>query len=295
MKYLHLLRITHWVKNLYVFAPLFFSGMVFDSSGVIAACWAFFSFSFAASAIYIVNDLKDRSADALHPIKKLRPLASGSVQPVVAVVISVIVFALAIVTGFQSSPFVVGIVIAYLIMNLLYTYWLKKISIVDINIISIGFVLRVLAGGFAISEHVSHWLIIMVYLLSLFLAIAKRRDDLILVNNTGTSSDIRKSLDGYNLDFVNISIAVLSALIVVCYIMYVTSAEVIERLNFEYAYFTLVFVVTGIFRYMQLVFIDNQSGSPTDVLIKDRFIQLAVILWILSFAFILYAIPWLEK
>ena len=248
--YIKLLRIPHWIKNLYVFAPLFFSGLVFDISAVKSSLWTFLSFSFAASTIYIINDLKDRNADALHPVKKLRPLASGSIAPLTAVLIALMLLVASIVVGIQTSKAVVAVIGSYLVLNFFYTFWLKKISIVDINIISIGFVLRVLAGGFAISQHVSHWLIIMVYLLSLFLAIAKRRDDILLIQDSGISAGIRKSLDGYNIDFINISIAVLSALIVVCYIMYVTSTEVIDRLQFEYVYFTLVFVVAGIFRYL---------------------------------------------
>lgn len=295
MKFFKLIRISHWVKNLFVFAPLFFGGMLLDWHSIEASVHAFFVFSFAASSIYVINDLKDRHEDALHPEKRNRPIASGAVAPGVAVALAIMLIAVALLISYFVSLKLFFIIAGYFLLNLSYTYGLKQVSIVDINIIAIGFVLRVLAGGAASGIYVSHWLIIMVFLLSLFLAIAKRRDDLVLIQDQGMSSKVRLSLQGYNIEFVNTAIALLASLIMVCYIMYITSEEVVERLNFSSAYFTLVFVLAGLFRYLQVTYIFKKSGSPTSVLIKDRFIQVAILLWILSFTYILYIHPWFEK
>ena len=283
-----LLRSSHWVKNLYVFAPLFFGGHFLVKTELVNSTITFLLFSLAASSIYILNDIKDIREDRIHPQKKTRPIASGQISiraaRLIMAFLAITTLILTILFDFQ----VFVIIASYLLLNVLYTYSLKHIPIVDISVIALGFVLRILAGGLATGIILSHWLLIMVYLLSLFLAIAKRRDDLVLIDANITSSEVRKSISGYNLDFINAAISVLSALIIVCYIMYITSQEVLDRLNFPHAYFTLTFVLSGILRYLQLTLVDKKSASPTDVLIKDRFIQITVLLWILSFTYILY-------
>ena len=174
----------------------------------------------------------------------------------------------------------------YFLLNLGYSFGLKNVSVLDIFIISIGFVLRVKSGAVIGRIGLSEWLTIMVFLLALFLAIAKRRDDVLLKQVSGT--DMRKAVKGYNLDFINAALSLICAVIIVSYFMYTMSAEVTERLQTHRLYYTCLFVLAGIFRYMQLIFIQQKSQSPTKILYKDRFIQITIILWMISFYSIFY-------
>jgi 4-hydroxybenzoate polyprenyltransferase len=171
-------------------------------------------------------------------------------------------------------------------MNLVYCVRLKQIAVVDVFIIAIGFVLRVLIGGFATGIYISHWIVLMTFLLALFLAFAKRRDDVVMFESTGMKA--RKNVDRYNLDFMNQVIGVIASITMVCYIMYTVSEEVVRRLHCQYVYVTAIFVLAGIIRYLQVTIVDVKSGSPTKVLMKDRFLQLCILGWIATFAVILY-------
>jgi 4-hydroxybenzoate polyprenyltransferase len=179
--------------------------------------------------------------------------------------------------------FVLGI---YFFLNLAYSFGLKNIPILDIIIISIGFVLRVKAGAVIAKVGLSEWLTIMVFLLALFMAIAKRRDDVLLKLSSG--NDMRKAVKGYNLDFINTALSLICAVIIVAYFMYTTSPEIVERLQTYRLYYTCLFVLAGIFRYLQLIYVQQDSQSPTKILYKDRFIQATILLWIISFYLILY-------
>lgn len=171
-------------------------------------------------------------------------------------------------------------------MNIAYCIRLKQIALVDVFIISVGFVLRVIFGGLVINVVLSQWIIIMTFLLALFLAFAKRRDDVVIYTGTGIKS--RKNVNRYNLDFMNLAITIVATITVVSYIMYTTSYEVIERTGSSYLYMTSIFVLLGILRYLQLTLVDIKSASPTNVLLKDRFIQFCIACWILSFFVIIY-------
>jgi 4-hydroxybenzoate polyprenyltransferase len=168
----------------------------------------------------------------------------------------------------------------YFLLNLAYSVRLKHIPIVDIFFIATGFVLRVFAGAFATNIPPSMWIIIMTFLLALFMALAKRRDDVLL---TSQGRATRKNIDGYNLEFVNAAMSVMSAVIIGSYIQYTVSEEVVQRLGTHYLYLTSVFVILGIMRYMQITFVQGASGSPTTIFLKDRFLQLTILLWLLSF------------
>lgn len=160
------------------------------------------------------------------------------------------------------------------------------ITIIDVFIIAFGFVLRIFVGGVAVGIHLSHWIILMTFLLALFLAFAKRRDDVVIYQETGVSA--RKNVNRYNLEFMNQTIGIIASITMVCYIMYTVSEEVVERMHTQYLYATSVFVLAGIVRYLQITIVDVKSGSPTKVLMKDRFVQLCIIGWILTFILILY-------
>jgi 4-hydroxybenzoate polyprenyltransferase len=171
-------------------------------------------------------------------------------------------------------------------MNIAYTMILKSIPIIDVMIIAIGFVIRVIVGGVSTNIYLSEWIIIMTFLLALFLAIAKRRDDVIIYQNTGVIP--RKNTNRYNLDFMNQVMSVISAVTIIAYIMYTLSPDVIERFGSRYIYLTSFFVLAGIIRYLQITIVDLKSGSPTKVLFRDRFIQFCILGWIIAFFVIIY-------
>ncbi|WP_298717988.1 decaprenyl-phosphate phosphoribosyltransferase [Chitinophaga sp.] len=286
MQYLKLLRPKHWAKNLFLFIPPFFAGEIFLVEKLKVLGLAFVCFSLVASSIYVINDYMDIEADRAHPVKKNRPLASGAVSPAAGLA----VFVLAVLLGFGLAyfisykfMFVLGI---YFLLNLGYSFGLKNISILDILILASGFVLRVKAGGVAGDVAISEWLNIMVFLLAVFMAFAKRRDD--VLHKLSSGKDLRKASKGYNLDFLNASLALVSAVIIVAYIMYTMAPETMEHFKTYRLYYTSIFVIAGLLRYLQITYVDNDTGSPTKILYKDRFIQLTILLWILSFYVIIY-------
>lgn len=188
--------------------------------------------------------------------------------------------------AFGNHTFLWAIIAFYVVMNLAYSTKLKQIPILDVFIIAIGFVLRVFAGGVNAHIYISNWIILMTFLLALFLAFAKRRDDVVEWETTGTTR--RKGINRYNTAFMNQAMTIVASLTMVCYIMYTISDSVIERIGNPYLYVTSVFVLAGIIRYLQIAIVDIKSGSPTKILLKDRFIQLCIAGWLLAFAIILY-------
>ncbi|RPE08213.1 decaprenyl-phosphate phosphoribosyltransferase [Chitinophaga lutea] len=286
MQYLKLLRPKHWAKNLFLFIPLFFAGQIFNVDKLLVLAGAFICCCLVASSIYIINDYRDIEADRAHPEKSKRPLASGAVSKNAALAL----FVALVAAGFTGAwfidakfAFILGL---YFILNLAYSFGLKNISILDVFILSAGFVLRVKAGGAASEIGVSEWLMLMVFLLALFMALAKRRDDIVLKLASGR--DMRKASEGYNMDFLNISLAVVSAVIIVAYIMYTMAPATMDRFKTYRLYYTSIFVIAGLMRYLQIAYVENDTGSPTKILYKDRFIQLTILLWILSFYLIIY-------
>lgn len=280
--YLKLMRVHHWVKNLFIFLPLFFSFQFKDISLLIANVWSFIGFSFLASAIYIINDWCDHEDDKLHPEKRHRPIASGAVTSKEAFVLLVILFMLCIVVyaGVLKNMNALYLVMGYFILNILYSIKLKRIPIIDISIVAIGFVIRVFIGGIVIDTPLSQWLIIMTFLLALLLALGKRRDDVIIYEKTGNKT--RKSIDGYNLSFTNAGIIIITAVILIAYIMYTMSDEIIMR-NGDNLYLTSVFVIIGLLRYLLIIFVEEKSGSPTMILFKDHFLHIIILMWLMSF------------
>ena len=279
-----LFRAHQYIKNIFIFTPLMFS-MQFSQAAIGNALFAFFAFCFIASSVYIFNDLMDLEQDKAHPRKQFRALASGKISQTAAVISMLCLILLAVISALQLSVHVLYLLLGYLLLNIAYSIKLKHIAIIDIFIIASGFVIRVVVGAQATGVHLSMWLVIMTFLLALFLAFAKRRDDVLLATQ-GLST--RKNIDGYNLEFINAGMVVMSAVIIVCYILYSVSAEVVERIGSQYLYTTTLFVILGILRYMQLTFVNEESESPTRVVLKDRFLQLTIILWLLTFFGIAY-------
>lgn len=285
-----LLRPQQWVKNLFIFLPVFFSGKLGDTSLLFSCGIAFLSYCFMASAIYCFNDIWDVKADRLHPIKCKRPIASGdiSVRQAYCLMMVCVIVSLIFSNIFEGGGkyYQFAILGCCFLMNIAYCIYLKRVPLIDVFVIALGFVLRILMGGVAACIVLSHWIVLMTFLLALFLAFAKRRDDVVIYEDTGIV--VRKNVNRYNLPFMNQVISILVSVIMICYIMYTVSDEVMARVHSPYLYITSVFVLLGLLRYLQITVVDVKSGSPTKVLLKDHFIQLCVLLWGLVFGIILY-------
>lgn len=288
-KTLLLIRPQQWIKNGFVLIPMFFGGRLLNVDDAIASVVTFFAFSFVASAIYCFNDIIDLEADRRHPVKCHRPIASGAVSVPTAYALMVILTLLSALLLFflpQRAGETAGIVAFYFLLNMAYCLWLKRHAIIDVCTVAFGFVLRILAGGMACEVAVSNWLVLMTFLLALFLSFAKRRDDVLRMNETGEPP--RRNTIRYNLTFVNQAITVTGTVTLVCYIMYTVSPEVVSRFHAPYLYLTSIFVLVGLLRYMQLTVVDEVSGDPTKILLRDRFTQAIVVAWIMSFLLIIY-------
>lgn len=286
MRFFFLLRVHHWPKNLFIFIPAFFAGVLIDTAVFAQLLQGLACFSLVSSVVYIVNDYRDREKDRLHPVKKNRPLASGQVSPTLALVIAGILLAIALPWGFMLAPYFGFSVLTYLILNILYSVSLKNIAILDTLIVSSGFLIRTLAGGWLADVAISQWLVIMVFLLSFFLATAKRRDDLILFQSG--QAPLRASSKKYTLEFINTILSVLAGVIIVSYIMYTISDDVVVRLHTSYLYVTALFVFAGLIRFLQITMVENRSGSPMRIFLTDTFIQVTIALWILCFFVVIY-------
>ncbi len=284
-----LTRPSHWVKNAFVLMPLFFAGALTDLTLLVKAVTAFFAYSFAASAIYCYNDIIDVEDDRRHSVKRHRPIASGEVSVGVGYVIMLIAVALSalcVASVGERGVRLGTVVAAYFIMDIAYCRVLKRYAIVDVVVLSVGFVLRIMAGSAATGIVPSQWLVLMTFLLTLLMGFAKRRDDVLRMMKTGEAP--RHNTHRYNLTFINQAVTVTASITLVCYIMYTMSPEVTQRIHFPYLYLTTIFVIVGILRYMQLTAVDGKSGDPTKILLTDRFLQTVIALWGLSFLLILY-------
>ena len=281
-----LTRPKQWVKNLFVMLPLFFAAELTHVSAVLSALSAFAAFSLMASAVYCLNDLVDADADRSHPIKCRRPIASGDVSRRQAVAAMIVLASASLAVARSCSPELAGVIGAYAVLNVAYCLWLKHYAIVDVTVIAAGFVLRLAAGGVACGIWLSPWIVCMTFLLALFLAFAKRRDDVLIHESTGQV--MRRSAERYNVEFLNQTLGVLAAVMLVCYVMYTMSPAVEARLHSENLYFTSVFVLAAILRYLQVTLVDRHSGSPTAVILRDRFLQCCIAGWLATFAIIIY-------
>lgn len=286
MEYIKLLRPKDWAKNMFLFIPVFFGGVFGDVTILLHVFYGFIAFSCIASSIYIINDYRDREDDRKHPVKCKRPIASGAVKPASALLICGLLILLGFGIAWWIRDKFLFVLAIYFLINLAYSLGLKAISILDIMILAMGFVLRIKAGSVISYVPLSEWIVIMVFLLAVFMAIGKRRDDVLLKLSSGT--DMRKSIKSYNLDLLNTLLALVSAVIIVAYLMYTMSPETIGKLGTYRLYYTTIFVMAGLMRYLQIIYVSSDSGSPTKILYKDRFIQITLLLWVASFVTILY-------
>jgi decaprenyl-phosphate phosphoribosyltransferase len=284
--YIRLMRPHQYSKNAFVWFPLFFGHKAHDLLAVMQTLAVFALFCLMASGVYILNDLRDIEEDRRHPMKKNRVLAAGHASRAEAIILSTMCIGISLGTAIILLDRRLGLILgAYLLLNVAYSWRLKRVAVIDVVCIAVGFVLRILAGGVAIEILPSHWLVLMTFLLALFLALAKRRDDLLLANS---GYNVRKSLDGYNMEFISLCMSLMAAVIVVSYILYAVSPEVTSKHHTENLYLTVFWVILGLLRYMQITIVAQQSGSPTMILLRDRFLQVTILLWIVSCYVILY-------
>jgi decaprenyl-phosphate phosphoribosyltransferase len=288
--YFDLLRIKSWVKNGFLFLPLVFALKLLEQDQFISVVIAFFSFSFCSSFIYIINDVLDAKADALHPRKKNRPIPSGKISSRLALMIGVgcLAVSFGLVFSFAISVFFSYIILCYLFLNIAYVLVLKNIHLIELFVVAINFVLRVLAGCFVINVAPSNWILVVTFFLSLLLVLVKRRAELVVLGTNAAAH--RKVLKYYSEGFLDKLILIAATITITAYILYSIDPKVTFLLKTNSLIYTSVFVVIGVFRFVQLSEgkeFDGE-GDPTTLLFKDRFTQLVLLAWLISLFLLLY-------
>ncbi len=286
INYLRILRPTQWIKNGVVLAALIFSGEVNKPGSLITALMAVFIFCLLSSAIYLLNDIIDRKKDCLHPLKKERPIAAGQVSVIQASIIAVIFMIVGTGFAYRISAEFCYVAIAFLILNISYSLFLKNLVLIDVMTIAGSFVLRAYAGAVAIDVTASKWMLINTLLLALFLGFGKRRHELVLLDEK--ANEHRSSLERYSPYLLDQCIGITTASVVVMYMLYSFSSEVSTKLGTENLFLTIPFVVYGVFRYLYLIHKEEKGGSPTRVLLTDKPIMITVILWMATAIIVLY-------
>ena len=280
------LRPSQWTKNLIIFGGLLFGQRLFDLPSVLYASAAFVVFCALSGVVYLLNDVADREADRKHPLKRHRPIASGALPASVALVAAGIIGAAALSAAFWLR-FDFGLfAAAYVALLALYSGPLKHVVIIDVLTIAIGFVLRAAAGAVVIDVPISNWLLVVTILGALFLALSKRRHELVLLGDEATSH--RASLQEYSPYLLDQMISVVTASTLVAYAFYTISAETVEKFHTTHLGLTLPFLLYGIFRYLYLVHQKEGGGSPAEMLLNDRPLLACVALWALAVALIIY-------
>jgi 4-hydroxybenzoate polyprenyltransferase len=280
------LRPSQWTKNLIIFAGLIFGQRLLDKAAIATSLAAFVTFCALSGVVYLVNDVADREADRRHPTKRRRPIASGAVSPQLAIATAVGLLLAALVAAWMLRPQFAAVAVAYVALQALYSGPLKHVVIIDVLTIAIGFVLRAAAGAVVIDVPISHWLLILTVLLALFLALSKRRHELVLLADGATGH--RPILEEYSPYLLDQMIAVVTASTLISYVMYTVSPETVEKFQTDYLGLTLVFPLYGIFRYLYLVHQKEGGGSPSDMLLTDRPLLACVALWAIAVAVIIY-------
>jgi len=284
------LRPRQWMKNVVVFAALVLTGQLGDPELTAATIEAFVLFCAASSSVYLINDLVDVKQDRLHPKKRLRPLAAGELEPIVALVVALVLGAAAVLGGFSMSVPMGGVIVAYLLLQMAYTFFLKHIVIVDVLTIAGGFVLRTLAGGVAIGSPISPYLYLSVIFLALFQGFSKRRHELRSLSHVAASH--RPSLDEYTTAILDQFIVISAAATVVTYSLYaITTPQRPAGISANMLLLTIPFILYAVFRYLFLVQVREEGGTPEEMLLSDLPLLLSVVAWAASLLIILYVLP----
>jgi 4-hydroxybenzoate polyprenyltransferase len=284
--YVRLIRIKHWVKDVFVFAPLIFSLNFYKPIYIGRTLIMVAAFCLAASSVYVFNDVADRERDRLHPKKKDRPIASGAVTVRSALILSAVLFLASVaVCAILGLPSVL-IVLTYIAMNVAYSLLLKKQTFIDVMIIATGFLLRVVAGAIAINVELSSWMLLTTFFLSLFLGFGKRRKEV-----TEGSNRHRAVFQDYTVELLNSLIIISASLTIITYSLYVVTSKAMIDLGRDKFIATIPFVVFGVFRYMFLIYRHNNGGDPAEVLLKDKVLLIDIALWVcLIFALLGYTL-----
>ncbi len=286
--FLRLMRPIQWVKNVFV-VPLIFSKNLFNVSLFSQSFLTFLSFCMAASSIYIVNDIADRKLDIIHPVKKTRPIASGEVSIGAGLVTSAVLLILSfLLLSLGRVPLGSWLAIStYVVVNLFYSFALKKVVLIDVFVIAVGFILRILAGGYAIDVKISSWLIMTTLFIAIFLGIAKRRSE--FVQMEGSSSETaRKVLADYDLSLIDQILSVSAASVIITYALYTVSERTVHAFGTEALIFTTIFVVYGIFRYLYLIHKMGLGENPTGVILADKPMIINIVFYVMSLVAIIY-------
>lgn len=278
-------RPTNWVKNLFVLAALGFTPEKWDATRIGQAALAFATFCLASGSIYIWNDWCDRERDRQHPHKKLRPIASGRLNPHLALTSSVVLVGVALAcAAILGTPFLL-VIAGYIVLQLLYSLYLKHMVILDVMALATGFLLRVLGGGAAVNIQVSSWLLVTTSMLALFLGFTKRRQELRQLQEN--SANHRTVLEEYNVEFIDQMNAVLAGACIVCYALYTVAPETTSKFHTHALIATLPFVMYGLLRYLNLIHVRDLGDNPTEVVLRDRPLQVCIVLWLATFLLIL--------
>jgi 4-hydroxybenzoate polyprenyltransferase len=281
------LRPSQWTKNLIIFAGLIFGQRLLDPRAVATSCAAFAIFCALSGVVYLVNDVADRDADRRHPLKRNRPIASGAVSVGLAIGTALVLGGISLAAAYWLRPMFAAVAALYVALLALYSGPLKHVVIIDVLTIAIGFVLRAVAGAVAIDVPISHWLLILTILLALFLALSKRRHELVLLADNATRH--RRILEEYSPYLLDQMIAVVTASTLISYAFYTVSPETVEKFHTDSLGLTLPFPLYGIFRYLYLVHQKEGGGSPAEMLLNDRPLLVCVALWAMATAAIIYA------
>lgn len=285
---LKLLRPRQWVKNLFLFAPLIFSKHLFEEGYLSTESLGFVVFCLLSSGVYVINDIADREADRLHPVKKFRPIAAGTISPGQGFAIASVLFAGAAAIAVTLNGSFQLAAALYLVLNILYSVRLKHVILVDVFVIAAGFMLRVLAGAFVIHVEVSHWLVLCTLFVSLFLAVSKRRGELLLVqlSNEGTAREVLRE---YDVAFIDQMITVTASGMAISYALYTVAERTVMIFKTENLIFTTVFVLFGIFRYLYLIKKKKTDDNPTLILLGDPVMLVNIAAWFVSCIMIIYS------
>jgi len=286
------MRPKQWVKNLFIFAPIIFSLHFLNINDLQRVVLTFILFSMVTGSIYLINDSIDVKSDRQHPRKRKRPIASGNLNTKTAVVAAIIILIISLIFIFLINKFFFYIAVFYIVLNVFYSIYLKKIVILDVLIIALGFVLRVMIGGVVVKGiELSPWILIITFILTTFLGLMKRRQELVRVEKLKADNktvETRKTLNDYSLNLLDQLISITTATTLISYIIYVLDPKIQEKFHTDKLFFTVPFVLFGIFRYLYLAFVMDRGESPEEILFTDIPFAVNIVLWVLSFIGIIY-------
>ncbi|HMV77921.1 MAG TPA: decaprenyl-phosphate phosphoribosyltransferase [Leptospiraceae bacterium] len=284
-----LIRPHQWIKNFILFAGIIFGKKLNDPDAVMKVTSAFFLFSFVASCQYVFNDYMDRAEDAMHPEKKNRPLASGAIDPGVALTLMIIMLTVSLILSFLLSQIFFGLLIFYFLFNLTYSSYLKHLVILDVMSISIGFVIRAVAGAAVINVQFSSWLLLCTFMLALFWGFSKRRGEIILMEEGAKTH--RKILDEYSVNFLDMMLGITATMTLMSYVMYTFSPSTIQNLGTDKMVYTIPIVVYAILRSLYIIYIKNMGHNPTKAILTDKSVLITGLLWVILVTYLTYFKP----